>query len=593
MIKKFANYYKRHTKLFLLDFSSAFLISAMELITPFMISRIIDNVLPAGNMRLLTSICIGLLVLYLIKWGLEYIVDYYGHYLGVCIEYDMRKDLFDHIQKLSMTYFDNTRTGHLISRIVNDLNDISELAHHGPEDFFSVLVILTGSFIAMLFLNARLALIVFLVVPVMLAYAITKNKKMRRAFDMMRKKIADVNAQVEDSVSGIKVVKSFTNEAYEANKFDEGNTAFKDSKKVAYRAMAEFYPAIQFMSGIIQLLVVFFGGWFIYRGTMSYGDIVGFLLYVNMFMQPIRKATNLLEQYQKGISGFRRFDELMMTNPDIVDSPHAITLEKIKGKIQFEQVEFSYEDGKKVLEHLDLTVLPGQTVALVGPSGVGKTTVCSLIPRFYEADSGAVKVDDVDIRDITQVSLRDHIGIVQQDVFLFSGTVKENIAYGDLNATMEEIVKAAKLANAHDFIMGLENGYDSYVGERGLKLSGGQKQRIAIARVFLKNPPILILDEATSALDNESERLVQASLSKLSAGRTTLVIAHRLTTVMHADQILVMTDKGIEEKGTHKELMQIPGGIYRRLVEIGMEEEEKEGKNVLLDIESIERQSIL
>ncbi len=571
MIKRFAKYYKNHLPLFSLDFLCAFFMAGMDLVFPFVVTTMIDNVLPSKNLKLIIQIGIGMVILYGARAVLQYIVDYWGHTLGARIEYDMRKDLFNHVQKLSFSYFDNTKTGHIMSRIVNDLNDISELAHHGPEDLFIAAVTLLGSFAIMLNIHVPLALITFAIVPVMLGFAILKNKKMQAAFRHMRLKIADVNAQVEDSISGAKEVKSFTNEVYEEAKFEKGNSNFKKSKQGAFKVMAEFFSGVNFFSNMINIVVIIFGGIFVYYGEVTSGELVGFLLYVSMFLQPIRKLTNLIENYQKGMSGFARFVETLNIDPDIKDNPNAINIDKVKGNIIFDNISFSYNNKEKVLENINLSISAGETIAFVGPSGGGKTTLCSLIPRFYEVSKGTVTVDEIDIKKIKQKSLRENIGIVQQDVFLFSGTVKENIAYGNIYASDEEIIEAAKKANAHDFIMSLENGYNTYIGERGAKLSGGQKQRLSIARIFLKNPPILILDEATSALDNETEKLIQKSLFDLSQNRTTLVIAHRLATIRNADRIVVLTEEGISEEGNHEELLK-KDGIYSRLYKSQFEE---------------------
>ncbi|MDD3840165.1 MAG: ABC transporter ATP-binding protein [Clostridia bacterium] len=564
MIKRFAKYYKPHMALFIVDFTCAFIVSCMDLVFPLVVKWVIDDVLPSKNMRLLIWIGIGLLGLYILRYVFDYIVTYWGHVLGTRIEYDMREQLFSHIQKLSFTYFDNTKTGHIMSRIVNDLFEIAELAHHGPEDLFTAGVTLTGSFVIMMLLNWKLALITFALVPFMTIFAIKKNKQLQQVFRDLRIKIADINAQVEDSISGVREVKSFTNEGYEQDKFREGNTNYKEARQKGYKVMGQFFPGINLYSNLINLVVLVFGGIFIYYDQLSPGDLMGFLLFVSMFLQPVRKISVLLENYQKGMAGFARFVEIIDMHPDITDRKNAKRVGRLEGDIEFKDVTFSYNNKKNVLENLSFTIKKGQTVAIVGPSGGGKTTLCSLIPRFYEIDRGKIEIGGIDIRDVTQKSLRKNIGLVQQNVFLFSGTVKENIAYGKLDATDGEIVQAAKNANAHDFIMSLENGYDTYVGERGVKLSGGQKQRIAIARIFLKNPPILILDEATSALDNQTERMIQHSLNRLSQERTTLVIAHRLATVVNADRIIVLTDQGIVEQGTHRELME-KAGLYSHL----------------------------
>ncbi|MFY9384663.1 MAG: ABC transporter ATP-binding protein, partial [Dethiobacteria bacterium] len=550
MLRRFAKYYRPHLPLFMIDFSCAFAMAGLDLVFPVAVQRVIDGILPQRDLDLFFRICAGLLGLYLLRALLQYIVDYWGHVLGVRMEYDMRQDLFDHIQKLSFRYFDNTKTGHIMSRLVNDLNEISELAHHGPEDLFIAAVTLCGAFIIMITINWQLTLLAFMIVPVMIWFAVVKNKQMQDTFRDVRLKVADINARVEDSISGVRVVKSFTNEWYEKEKFERDNRNFRRSKQRSFRVMAQFFSGVNFFSNLINLVVLSFGGYFVYRGQITLGTLVGFLLYVNMFLQPVRRISILVETYQRGMAGFHRFVETLQIKPDIVDRKDARPAGRLRGEIVFDRVTFSYNRDRSIIENVSLHIAPGETVALVGPSGAGKTTICNLIPRFYDVQKGSIRIDGVDVRDFTQRSLRQNIGIVQQDVFLFTGTIRENIAYGKIDTTDEEIIAAAKQANAHEFIMELEKGYDTYAGERGVMLSGGQRQRIAIARIFLKNPPILILDEATSALDSETEAVIQDALFKLSQNRTTLVIAHRLATVRRADRILVLTDDGIVEEGT-------------------------------------------
>jgi len=564
LLRRFAKYYRPHLPLFLLDFSCAFAMAGLDLVFPVAVQWVIDSILPQQKLALFFQVCAALLGLYLLRALLQYIVDYWGHVLGVRMEYDMRQDLFDHIQKLSFRYFDTTKTGHIMSRLVNDLNEISELAHHGPEDFFIATVTLCGAFVIMMTINWQLTLLAFAVVPVMIWFAVVKNKQMQDTFRDVRLKVADINARVEDSISGVRVVKSFTNEWYEKEKFERDNMKFRLSKQRSFRVMAQFFSGVNLFSNLISLVVLFGGGYFVYRGEVTLGTLVSFLLYVNMFLQPVRRISVLVETYQRGMAGFHRFVETLQIKPDIVDKKDARVAGRLKGEIVFDNVTFSYNGEKNIIENLSLHIAPGETVALVGPSGVGKTTICNLIPRFYDVQSGSIRIDGVDVRDYTQRSLRQNIGIMQQDVFLFNGTIRENIAYGKIDTTDEEIIAAAKQANAHDFIMELEKGYDTYTGERGVLLSGGQRQRIAIARIFLKNPPILILDEATSALDSETEAAIQEALFRLSQNRTTLVIAHRLATVRRADRILVLTDEGIVEEGTHEELLK-KGGYYARL----------------------------
>jgi len=562
MLKRFIKYYRPHLPLLFLDFFCAFAMSLLDLVFPKMASTVIDKILPGKDISLLAKVGVLLFVLYIIRYVFSYIVHYYGHTLGTKIEYDMRQDLFNHIQKLSFTYFDNTKTGHIMSRLVNDLNEISELAHHGPEDFFIASVILIGAFIILVRMNLYLAMITFAVLPIMIWFSYLKNARMREAFKKTRVKVADINAHVEDSISGIREVKAFTNEEYEKHRFAVGNEGFRQAKQGAYKAMAEFLSGMDFLSNLINLLVLMGGAWFFYKGQLTTGELFAFMLYVPMFLQPIRKIVSFLEIYQNGMAGFARFIEILEIKPDIIDKPDAINLENVKGHIVFDNVTFSYDDSSEVFADISLDIKPGETIAFVGPSGVGKTTLASLIPRFYEVDKGSISIDGIDIQQVTQKSLRHNIGIVQQNVFLFSGTIAENIAYGRPDATMDEIVEAAKKARAHEFIMKLEEGYNTYIGERGAKISGGQKQRVAIARVFLKNPPILILDEATSALDNETEQLIQESLFELSENRTALIIAHRLATIINAHRIVVLTEEGIIEEGSHDELLEKKGAYY-------------------------------
>ncbi len=565
MFKKFASYYKPHKKLFFIDMFFAFLISVFDLIFPVFTRKMINEIIPMGKMDLLIKWTIAMSFLFLLRYISNYIVAYWGHLLGVKIEHDMRKDLFAHLQTLPFSYYDNTKTGHIMSRIVNDLRDITELAHHGPEDLFISLVMLIGSFIVLITIEWRLTLILFAFIPVMMWFAIAKRKKMEDSFRQVRKKIANVNSQLENSISGVRVAKSFTNEDYEIEKFNEGNEAYSAARKQSYKVMAEFVSGIGVISNFLNLLVISLGGYLVYREVINIGDLFAYTLYVNFFMQPIRRLTDFTQQLQDGMTGFERFMEVMSIEADIIDKEDAVELENVVGKIDFEDVTFSYNNGEDVvLSNLNLSIEEGKTVALVGPSGAGKTTLCHLIPRFYDITDGQILLDNTDVRDIKIKSLRRNIGLVQQDVFLFTGTIKENILYGDIDASDEEVIEAAKKASIHDFIMTLPDGYNTYIGEKGVKLSGGQKQRISIARLFLKNPPILILDEATSALDNETEILIQNSLEDLAKGRTTLVIAHRLSTIKNADEILVLTSEGVVEKGNHEDLLE-RSGLYAKL----------------------------
>ena len=564
MLKKFISYYKPYWKLFSLDMSCAFLIAAIDLAFPLITRQFINDIIPNGKLRIFYLFIIALLVLAVIRAVLNYIIDYWGHIVGTRMERDMRRDLFEHLQTLSFDYFDNIKTGHIMSRVVNDLREISELAHHGPEDLFLSLVMLAGSFIILTIIEWRLTLIIYGFLPLLFWYAILKRKKMMSAFRSVRKRIANVNAQLENSISGIRIAKSFTNEEYEIEKFNEGNREFNSSREFAYKVMAEFFAGIFFLSNILNIITLSVGGFFVYRGYINIGDLVAYLLYINFFLQPIRKLTNFTQQFQDGMTGFERFVEIMKVKPSIVDKEDAVTLKEVKGKIEFKNVAFKYSEKKFVLSNINLTIMLGETMALVGPSGGGKTTLCQLIPRFYEVNDGEILVDDINIKDIKIKSLRENIGLVQQDIFLFTGSIKENILYGKPNSEDAEVVKAAKNANIHDFIMSLPEGYDSYIGEKGIKLSGGQKQRVSLARAFLKNPAILILDEATSALDSEAEIIIQQALEKLTVGRTVLVIAHRLSTIKNANQIVVLTDEGIKEKGNHDELIA-KDGLYTKL----------------------------
>lgn len=565
LIRKFISYYKPHKKLFFIDMFFAFLISAIDLVFPMASRQIMNEIIPANRLDLLIKWTVILVVLFIIRYISDYIVSYWGHVLGVYLEYDMRKELFEHLQTLPYSYYDNTKTGHIMSRLVNDLRDVVELAHHGPEDLFISLVMLIGSFILLLGVEWRLTLIVFAFIPLIIWFTAKNRLKMTNASRDVRRKISNINAYLENSISGIRVVKAFTNEDYEIDKFNNSNGEYKEARKLSYKVMAEFLAGINVTTNILNLVVISVGGYFAYRDLITIGDLLAYTMYISFFMQPIRRLANLMQQLQEGMTGFERFVEVMKIKSDIVDKEDAVEFKDVKGHIEFKDVSFSYNNGEnKVLNNINIDIQPGKTVALVGPSGAGKTTLCHLIPRFYDINSGAILVDGIDIRDIKLKSLRKNIGIVQQDVFLFTGTVKENIAYGDPEKSDDEIIEAAKKAGIHDYIMTLPNGYDTYIGEKGVKLSGGQKQRLSIARLFLKNPPILILDEATSSLDNKTEVLIQKSLDELAKGRTTLVIAHRLSTIRNADEIIVLTNDGIEERGNHEELLA-KNGIYTGL----------------------------
>ncbi|EHK2306336.1 TPA: ABC transporter ATP-binding protein [Clostridium perfringens] len=563
MLKRFIRYYKPYKKLFILDLLAAFLVSACDLFYPMITRNIINDVIPNKQIKLLFVFAIVLTLIFLIKAGLNYFMQYWGHVVGVRMQADMRRDLFDKLQDMPNKYFDNNKTGVIMSRIINDLLDISELAHHGPEDLFISLVMLVGSFIILCTINVPLTIITFAIIPFLLFYTIHKRNKMKKAFKETRVKTGEVNATIENSISGVRVTKSFGNKAYEMEKFDKSNGIFKKAREHAYKAMAEYFSGMFFLVDMLELIVLIAAGYFTYLGKINVGDFAAYLLYIKMFLQPIRKLINFNEMFQNGMSGFERYEEIMNEENE-KEIPNAKDLKDVKGKITIKDVTFRYDNKESILENFNLDIEAGKMVALVGPSGGGKTTICNLIPRFYDYESGQIFIDDVDISTVTLKSLRENIGIVQQDVFLFTGTIKENIMYGNPNATDEEVIGAAKNACLHDFIMGLEDGYDTFIGERGVKLSGGQKQRISIARVFLKNPAILILDEATSALDNVTEYEIQKALEELSKDRTTLVVAHRLSTVKNSDEIVVLTDKGIEERGTHEELIKL-GGVYSNL----------------------------
>jgi len=566
MIRRFFEYYKPYKGLFLLDFCCAIIAGLLELAFPIAVSTFIDQLLPGQDWPLIVLACVGLLAIYAFNTALNYIVTYWGHMLGVNIETDMRRKLFAHIQKLDFRFFDNNKTGHLIGRMTNDLNDIGELAHHGPEDVFIAVMTLIGSFSLMAYINLDLALLTFIIVPVMSWMIIYFGGRMTKTYRRLFDNIGNFNARIEDNVGGIRVVQSFANETHEAKLFAADNQQFRQTKLLAYKLMAKSSSVSYMMMRLITVFVMICGAWFFIQGKLEMGEFMAFLLLSNIFFRPIEKINAVIESYPKGIAGFRRYLEIIDTDPQIADAPHAIEVESVRGNIAYEGVSFCYESGREILHGIDLNIRAGETVAFVGPSGAGKTTLCSLLPRFYEVSGGRITIDGIDIRDMKLSSLRKHIGIVQQDVFLFSGTIRENIAYGNLDATDEQIWEAARRASLDEIIHSLPDGMETVIGERGVKLSGGQKQRLSIARMFLKNPPILILDEATSALDTETEALIQQSLAELSVGRTTLVIAHRLTTIKNADRIIVVDKDGIAEEGKHQELIAA-GGIYSRLNE--------------------------
>ncbi|SQB35073.1 ABC transporter ATP-binding protein [Clostridium cochlearium] len=574
-LKRFIDYYKPYKSMFFMDMFCALNLSMIDLIFPLIVRYLLNDIYVNKSsseiIHFIVLIGIGLLIMYIIRYFCQYYISSWGHIMGARMEADMREDIFLHLQKQSFSYYDNTNTGQLMSRIVNDLFDISELAHHGPEDVFISLLKIFGSFIILMKINVKITSVLFFITLFMIYFSYFYNKKMKYIFKKNRVKIASVNSQIQDSLAGIRVVKSFSNEDLEVEKFKNGNNEYLQTKEKGYFIMGKFFSGNGFFQGMLYLSVILVGGILIGTGEAQASDLVVYILYINIFLNPIEKLVNFTEQFQKGITGFERFLEILNTKPEIEDVPGSIDLKNPKGEIEFKDVTFSYDAESTVLEGINIKIEKGKTVALVGSSGSGKTTLCNLIPRFYEVDSGVIKIDGKNIRNIKLKSLRDSIGVVQQDVYMFAGTIKENIAYGKPNATDEEIYMAAKMANAHEFIMNLEKGYDTFVGERGAKLSGGQKQRISIARVFLKNPPILILDEATSALDNVSEKYIQQSLDELSKNRTTLVIAHRLSTIKNADEILVLTESGIQEKGTHEELIE-KKGIYECLYNMQFKE---------------------
>ncbi|MEK4384584.1 ABC transporter ATP-binding protein [Solibacillus sp. FSL W7-1464] len=564
MLARFFTYYKPHKRLFIIDFSCAVFVAILELLFPMAVQWFIDDLLPTNDWGMITKISALLLLTYILSTGMNFVVNYLGHKLGVNIETDMRQQLFNHVQRQPYTFFDNMKTGHLMSRITNDLFDIGEFAHHGPEDLFIAMMTFIGAFTIMFNINATLATIILIFVPFLIAVMYWSNRRMKKGWSVMYTEIANVNGRVEDSFSGIRVVKSFTNEEFEKNRFKNQNALFRKAKIYAYKVMAGTHSSIYILTRLLTLLVLVVGAWLSFNDNLTAGEFASFILFTNVLIRPIDKISALLEMYPKGMAGFKRFCDLLDQEPTIVDRPNAIDVEQLHGDIEFKNVSFKYADSKQVLNDLSFKVEAGKTVAFVGPSGSGKTTISALIPRFYDITDGAITIDGHDIRDLTQHSLRKQIGTVQQDVFLFTGTIRENIEYGKLGASFEDIKAAAEQANLLEFIENLPDGFETEIGERGLKLSGGQKQRLAIARMFLKNPPILILDEATSALDTATERIIQQSLNDLAKNRTTLIIAHRLATIRDADYIFVVTPNGIEEQGTYDELVA-EGGIFAGL----------------------------
>ncbi|MBB6259734.1 ATP-binding cassette subfamily B protein [Paenochrobactrum gallinarii] len=571
MLRRFMDYYKPYKGLFFLDFGCAILAGLLELGFPMAVKLFVDDLLPSQHWGLILVASAALLVVYLVNTGLMAIVNYWGHMLGINIETEMRRKLFDHLQKLSFSFYDNNKTGHLIARVTKDLEEVGEVAHHGPEDLFIAIMTFIGAFILMFYINPQLALITAAVVPFVVWVSGRYGSRMTQNFRALYRRVGDFNVRVEENVGGMRVVQAFANEDHERELFARDNQNYRQTKLSAYKIMAASTSLTYLSMRLTQLIVMLAGTYFVLQDQLSAGGFVSFLLLVTVFIRPVEKISSVIETYPKGIAGFRRYLELLETEPDIVDAPDAVTVTDLKGDISFENVSFGYSPEKLVLNNISLDIKAGETIAFVGPSGAGKTTLCSLLPRFYEVNSGAIKVDGIDIRKMTLASLRSQIGIVQQDVFLFGGTIRENIAYGRLDASLDDIREAAKRARLDTMIESMPDSYETMIGERGVKLSGGQKQRLAIARMFLKNPPILILDEATSALDTETERAIQRSLAELSDGRTSLVIAHRLATIRNADRIVVVNENGIAEQGTHHDLLKV-GGIYKRLHDVQFEQ---------------------
>lgn len=566
MLKRFFAYYRPHRRLFMIDFTCAILSGVLELAFPMAVRAFIDELLPGQDWGLITIASVALLGIYIVNTGLMIVVNYWGHRLGINIETELRRRAFDHLQKLSFRFYDNQKTGHIVGRVTKDLEEIGEMAHHGPEDVFIAVMTFLGAFALMFTVNWKLALITAVIVPITAWITSRYGGRMTRTWRDLFSRVGEFNARIESNVGGIRVVQAFANEDHERRLFAADNAQYRETKLQAYKIMAASMSLSYLSMRVTQLVVMVAGTYFVINGELSNGGFVGFLLLVNVFFRPVEKINSVLEIYPKGIAGFKRYTQLLDTEPDIVDAPDAVDVGNLRGVIRYEDVTFGYSPNRPVLEHIDLAIDAGETVAFVGPSGAGKTTISSLLPRFYEIDSGRITIDGIDIRDMTLESLRREIGIVQQDVFLFSGTIRENIAYGRLDASEEDIVEAARRARLEEVIAGLPAGIDTVIGERGVKLSGGQKQRLAIARMFLKNPPILILDEATSALDTETERAIQQSLAELAEGRTTLVIAHRLATIQNADRIVVVDENGVSEQGRHDDLVA-SGGVYSRLHE--------------------------
>ena len=572
MLKRFLEYYRPHRWMLAADMTASLFVSLIGLVYPMINNRMLNDWIPNRNLRMVVWFGVLLLVLYVLRFALRYFVQYYGHMIGVKMQAQMRRDMFRHLEKLPCSFYDEHETGKIMSRMTSDLFDVSELAHHGPENVLICSIMIVGSFVYLCTIEWRLTLIIFACVPVLAAVSIICRRQMDEAFTESRKSIASVNAALESSVSGIRVTKAFTNAQKESEKFEVGNRSYVQARRKSYIAMARFHSSSSFVTDVFNVIVLVAGGIFLYRGEITFGDYSTFIISVNQFINPVTTLINFMEQYENGVTGFRRFLEIMDVPPE-EDAPDAHPLQNVQGELELEQVEFAYDDSKEVLHGVSLRVEKGHTLALVGPSGGGKTTLCHLIPRFYPLSGGSIRIDGQDIRTLTAESLRRAVGIVQQDVFLFNGTIRENILYGRLDATEEEMLEAARRANIHEYVMGLPEGYDTQIGERGVKLSGGQKQRLSIARVFLKDPAILILDEATSALDNATEILIQQALDELCRGRTTLVVAHRLSTIKNADEIAVIADGVVQEQGTDEQLLA-HDGPYRRLYSLQFRDEE-------------------
>ena len=566
MLKRFLKYYKPHKFIFAMDMLASLLVALIGLVYPIVTRNMLNDFIPNKKYDLVILFGVILLTLYAVRMLLNYFIQYYGHVMGVRMQAQMRSDMFEHLEKLPYSFYDNHETGKIMSRMTNDLMDISELAHHGPENILISTISVTASFIYLSFINIYLTLIIFCCVPFLLVITFFLRKKMRNAFMKSRQSVAVINASLENSISGIRVTKAFTNANKEKEKFEVGNKEFVDARKEAYDAMGKFHSGTSFVTDVFNVVVLVAGGFFLYNGDILFGDYSAFFLSVGLFISPVMTLINFMEQYQNGVTGFERFLEIMDSKPES-DVPAAENVATLEGRIEFKNVSYAYDGEHDVIDHIDLTIEKGKTFALVGPSGGGKTTICHLIPRFYPIQSGEILIDGKNINNISLESLRKNIGIVQQDIYLFNASIRENILYGNLNATDEQVYEAAKRANIHDYIMSLEDGYETQIGERGVRLSGGQKQRLSIARVFLKDPPILILDEATSALDNTTEILIQRALNELCKGRTTLVVAHRLSTIKNADEIAVVAEGKIKEKGTHDELIAL-GGTYSDLYDL-------------------------